>query len=84
MLSVLITLGLLVGAADAREPSAPPTAAALVDEIDDSAEDVAIGSPAAVTPEEFRTAGVFVMPDAPVGHQACSYVFRPPRPYAFN
>lgn len=85
MLAVLVTLGLLVSAADARELSAPPTAAALVDDrIDDSAEDVEIGLPPAVPPEEIHAAGVYVAPDAPAGHQPSLYVFRPPRAYAFN
>ena len=84
ILAVLVTLGLLVSAADARELSAPPTAAALVDEVDDSAEDVAIEPLVVPLSEEFHAVGMFVMPDAPAGHQPCLYVFRPPRAYAFN
>jgi len=84
ILAVLVTLGLLVSAADARELSAPPTAAALVDAFDDTAEDVAIVIPTPLTSEEIHALGDFALPDAPAGHQPCLYVFRPPRAYAFN
>ncbi|HEX5062951.1 MAG TPA: hypothetical protein VFV99_26435 [Kofleriaceae bacterium] len=83
ILAALVTLGLLVSAADARELSAPPTAAALVDAVDDT-EDVALALPPTLTPEEFHVVNDFALPEAPAGHQPCVYVFRPPRAYAFN
>ena len=84
ILAVLVTLGLLVSAADARELSAPTTVASLVDQVEDSAEDVALAPALIVPTEELPAASVFAMPDAPAGHQPCLYVFRPPRAYAFN
>jgi hypothetical protein len=85
LFAVLVMLGLLVGPAQAHDPSnvAGPPVPVLVDELVDThdVDLVIVGEP---PHQDSLKLPALTAPDAPPGRQAGVLVFRPPRAYAFN
>ncbi|HEY5950809.1 MAG TPA: hypothetical protein VIV40_35195 [Kofleriaceae bacterium] len=85
VLALLFALGLFISSVetvDARDLGTPPTAE-LIDQVDDAA-DIALVQPPTLPLDETLPLAPIMTSDSPPRFSPCSFVFRPPRAYAFN
>jgi hypothetical protein len=84
LLAVLMVIGLVAGSVDARALDTPATALTMSIEEADEVAEVELVVPIVTPLDETRAFGALITSDSPPRYDHCSFVFRPPRAYAFN